>query len=112
MLNQGGGRFGSTASYAVVGGAPVGIAVDDFNDDCWPDVVVSVLTFDTQCGGNLYLFLNRGDGTFSNPLSIDSGLQSPFGIAAYGPAGGLSPSLAVADRCSGQFEILPNLTQP
>ena len=48
-------------------GKSLGIAVTDFNDDGWPDLVVSN---DTQPN---FLYINQGDGTF-NDVAIPSGI--------------------------------------
>ncbi len=48
-------------------GKSLGIAVADFNDDGWPDLVVSN---DTQPN---FLYINQGDGTF-NDVAIPSGI--------------------------------------
>jgi FG-GAP-like repeat len=112
LLNQGGGRFGAPTHYSNSYCSRY-LVVADFNGDCWPDVLAT--TGDdcrTWGSSSLYLFLNRGDGTFSPALAIDSGLQTAGGIAAYRGAGALLPSIAVAGACSPDFEILPNLTAP
>lgn len=48
-------------------GKSLGIAIADFNDDGWPDLVVSN---DTQPN---FLYINQGDGTF-NDVAIPSGI--------------------------------------
>jgi FG-GAP-like repeat len=114
LLNEGGGRFDNAVSYPI--GAATGlpawrqVVIADFNGDCWPDVVVS--RAGASMTGDLYLFLNRGDGTFLMPSKIATGLPCPKGIARYRPAGALLPSIAVVDSCAGQVEILPNTTKP
>src|SRR5207247_11139147 len=50
-------------------GHNMGVAVGDVNNDGWPDLVV------TQYGG-IRLFLNNGNGTFTD-VTRDSGLDNP-----------------------------------
>ena len=45
-------------------GKSLGVAVEDFNNDGWPDIIVSN---DTQPN---FLYLNNGDGTFTNNAVI------------------------------------------
>jgi hypothetical protein len=116
LLNQGQGQFHGPVSYPIgsANGLPLWrqVVIADFNGDGWPDVVVS--RYGSSMGSDLYLFLNRGDGTFLPSVAIDTGLPCPRGIAAYpyGDAGAQLPSLAIASACGGQLEILPNITKP
>jgi hypothetical protein len=61
---------------------------------------------------DLYLFLNRGDGTFLPPSTVDTGLACPRSIAPYAWSQAPLPSIAVASACGGQLELLPNITKP
>lgn len=56
-------------------GKSMGIAVADFNDDGWPDIVV---TNDTQPN---FLYLNQGDGSFT-----DVALKAGIGFDEFGRA--------------------------
>jgi hypothetical protein len=115
LLNEGGGRFKEAVLYSAQNNASH-LFVADMNGDCWPDVLISaelgLCSDPVSARAGLYLFLNRGDGTFLAPIPIDSGLSRPYGIAAYRGPGAKLPSIAVADKCTGQLEILPNLTKP
>ena len=51
----------------------MGAAVGDFNNDGWPDLVVS-------CFGGVVLYRNNGDGTFTD-VTKESGLSSDAGWA-------------------------------
>ena len=51
----------------------MGAAVGDFNNDGWPDLVVS-------CFGGVVLYRNNGDGTFTD-VTKESGLSSDTGWA-------------------------------
>jgi FG-GAP-like repeat len=113
LMSQGGGAFAEPVSYTIPGGSQGYLAIDDFNGDCWPDIFA---TGDyggcAQAGIGFRLFLNHGDGLFGSPLLFDAGFQFPFGISAYRGPNSALPSIAVGDVCSGEFELLPNLTQP
>jgi hypothetical protein len=65
--------FVQGASFSLSGIADVRIA--DLNGDGWPDIV-------TAPGGQLFLFLNNGDGTFANPsAAIYTGNLTAFALA-------------------------------
>jgi enediyne biosynthesis protein E4 len=51
----------------------MGVAVGDFNNDGWPDLVVS-------CFGGVILYRNNGDGTFTD-VTKQSGLSTDVGWA-------------------------------
>ncbi|MFQ5888822.1 MAG: CRTAC1 family protein [Gemmatimonadota bacterium] len=76
--NREGRRFDDvTASAGVLNrdGKSLGIAVSDFNDDGWPDLVVAN---DTERN---FLYLNDGDGTFT-----DIALRAGVGYDEFGRA--------------------------
>jgi len=61
--NNGDGTFADATKQAGVfnpEGKSLGVIVDDFNDDAWPDIVV---TNDTQPN---FLYVNNQDGTFTD----------------------------------------------
>jgi hypothetical protein len=67
--NEGGMTFTEVSKKCGIGGAPgkgLGIAVDDFDDDGWPDVAVANDSFPQQ------LFRNNRDGTFTE-IATDAG---------------------------------------
>lgn len=74
-LNQGGGNFGPFTSYAV-GGGPIGIVSDDFNNDGFNDLAVANYGGFDQ-GNTISVLLNNGNGTFA-PQSV-----FPAGVAPY-----------------------------
>ncbi len=70
--NQGDGTFEDVTDRAGVGGEGnwgSGVAVADYDDDGWPDLLV------THFGPNI-LYRNRGDGTFEN-VAARAGIESP-----------------------------------
>jgi FG-GAP-like repeat len=62
-LNRGDGTLRTPVLYGFPDGAgPFGLVAADFNNDGYPDIACSTLT-----SGRVYVFLNRGDGTFKTP---------------------------------------------
>ncbi|MGH7171840.1 MAG: CRTAC1 family protein [Gemmataceae bacterium] len=70
-----GGRFVdvSKGSGLDIAGHNMGVAIGDINNDGWPDVVVT--RYDPQEGG-VKLFLNNGNGTFTD-ITKEAGLSNP-----------------------------------
>ena len=79
--NQNGGRFEDVTHEAGVfnpEGKSLAVAVADFNDDRWPDIVVAN---DVQPN---FLYINNGDGTFSD-VALRAGVAfDEFGRARAG----------------------------
>jgi len=70
--NRGDGTFEDVTDRSGVGGEGhwgCGVAVADYDDDGWPDILV------TNFGPNL-LYRNRGDGTFEN-VAAKAGIEVP-----------------------------------
>lgn len=70
--NRGDGTFEDVTDRSQVGGEGhwgCGVAVADYDDDGWPDILV------TNFGPNL-LYRNRGDGTFEN-VAARAGIEVP-----------------------------------
>ncbi len=70
--NRGDGTFEDATTKAGVGGEGrwgCGVAVADFDNDGWPDILI------TNFGPNI-LYRNRGDGTFEN-VAARAGIESP-----------------------------------
>jgi len=79
--NTNGSRFEDITKKAGVfnsEGKSLGVAIADFNDDGWPDIVV---TNDTQPN---FLYLNQGNGTFTD-IALRAGMAyDEFGRARAG----------------------------
>ena len=69
------GTFTDVTEHAGVGypGWAMGVAVGDYNDDGWPDLLVT-------CFGGIVLYRNNGDGTFTD-VTRASGLSADTGWA-------------------------------
>ncbi len=76
-----GRRFRDVTEESGVGnpeGKSLGVAVEDFNDDGWPDIVVANDTYQN------FLYLNDGDGTFTD-VALSAGVAfDEFGRARAG----------------------------
>jgi hypothetical protein len=70
--NRGDGTFEDVTDRAGVAGEGrwgAGVAVADYDDDGWPDILVT-------CFGANLLYRNRGDGTFEN-VAAQAGIEAP-----------------------------------
>ena len=79
--NLGDGRFTDITQRAGVfnpKGKSLGIAVADFNDDGWPDIFVANDTYQN------FLYLNDGDGTFTDVALAAGVAYDEFGRARAG----------------------------
>ncbi len=79
--NVDGSRFEDVTERAGVlnaRGKSLGVAIADFEDDGWPDIVV---TNDTQPN---FLYRNRGDGTFENVAELAGIAYDEAGLARAG----------------------------
>ncbi len=78
LRSEAGTRFRDVTSEAGVDnpeGKSLGIVVDDFNGDGWPDVAIANDTYQN------FLYVNQGDGTF-----VESGLQAGIAFDEFGRA--------------------------
>jgi hypothetical protein len=70
--NRGDGTFEDVTERAGVAGEGrwgAGVAVADYDDDGWPDILVT-------CFGANLLYRNRGDGSFEN-VAAEAGIEAP-----------------------------------
>ena len=97
----------STGTFAktdyTVGSQPVAVAVADFNGDGHPDlVVVNNNCPNGVCGqGSVSVLINRGDGTFLNPVSYSTQATDGAAIATGGFNGDGKPDIAVLNGTYG-----------
>ncbi|MBN8650295.1 MAG: VCBS repeat-containing protein [Cytophagales bacterium] len=75
--NEGNGKFTDVSQEAGIRyeGYGLGLAIQDFNNDTWPDIYVS-----NDYLSNDILYLNNGDGTFVNATTDLFGHQSQFSM--------------------------------
>lgn len=77
LINQGNGSFAPPVSYSVGEGA-VDVKLGDFNGDNRPDLVTANSMTGQNFGTRSYctVFINNGNGTFSNRRDYDVGFNS------------------------------------
>lgn len=103
LLGNGDGTFTPSAGSPIpAGGAPVAIAVADFNGDGKLDLAVA-----NQGSNNVSILLGNGDGTFTPSAGspIPTGTQ-PYAIAVGDFTGSGKLGLAVANNGSNTVTIL------
>ncbi len=78
FLGYGNGTFRSGVLYSTgFGSGPCSVVVGDFNNDNQPDIVVT-----NYWAYNISVFLGYGDGSFSNPTTFSTGIDSePVALA-------------------------------
>jgi len=79
LFKQGNGKFEDVTTASGINGSELsyglGLGISDFNDDGWPDFYVS-----NDYSVPDYLYINNGNGTFSNKLSECIGHTSQFSM--------------------------------
>jgi enediyne biosynthesis protein E4 len=101
--NQGGGRFANITMRSGIGaafGPGLGVVATDVNRDGWPDLYVANDGQDNQ------LWINRGDGTFTNTAGL-------AGVAVNGsgrPEGSMGTDAGDVDGDGDDDLIVTNLT--
>jgi hypothetical protein len=103
LLGNGDGSFQAAQTFAA-GSKPLSVAVGDFDGDGQPDLVVSNLTFAGQTD-QLSLLRGNGDGTFRDPVPLDTGrLSEALAVADFNGDGILD--LAAANVTGHDVSIL------
>ncbi|RRA49848.1 CRTAC1 family protein [Acidipila sp. EB88] len=99
------GTFTDVTEHAGVGfpGWAMGVSVGDYNDDGWPDLLVT-------CFGGVVLYRNNGDSTFTDVtwasgLSVDSGWATGAAFGDYDGDG--KPDLFIAHYVDLDLKDLP-----
>ncbi|MDO1445079.1 VCBS repeat-containing protein [Rhodocytophaga aerolata] len=79
LLRNEGGKFTDVSAQAGIKGNPIGfglgIAISDINADGWPDIYISNDYIEQD-----YLYINNGNGTFSDKLTESVGHLSYFSM--------------------------------
>ncbi len=106
-LKEGEKRFTDVTSEAGIFNSQIGyglgVVVGDVNDDMWPDIYVS-----NDFHENDYLYINQGDGTFSEQLEKRIGHTSRYAMGnAMGDLNGDNlPDIITLDMLPDDPEIL------
>lgn len=102
---------GSSGSAQVVGEYDVGpnaqnLVAGDFNGDGNADLAVSDFgNLDTNAGGNIAIFLGKGDGTFTAGATVNAG-ATPVAMATADFNGDGKLDLAAANLTSGTLSVM------
>jgi len=111
LRNLGSGWFDKAKLYPTGNGFAARLIVREFNDDCYPDIVTAGSPNCTS--GQVALYLNQGDGTFSDPVVLPTpGIVAPMALATHKPryAQGELPGIVVSETCASGVVLYPNLT--
>jgi hypothetical protein len=101
LLGNGDGTFRTFVPYNSGGFGALAVAVGDANADNKPDLIVANNTADGFTGeGNVAVLLGNGDGSFSAPVTYDSGGQSANSVVLTDMNGDGKPDVLVSNQCA------------
>ena len=110
--NNGDGTFTDVGVHSGLSASPgkgLGVAIDDFNGDGWPDIAIANDSYPQQ------LFLNRKDGTFEeSALSLgsaydgDGAVFAGMGIDSADVANSGSPDLFIDALANQRYALFRN----
>jgi FG-GAP-like repeat/Domain of unknown function (DUF4214) len=103
FLGHGDGTFADPANYGV-GSQPSAVVVGDFNGDGKPDLAVANANA-FAVGNSISVLLNRGDGTFQDPVNFGAGV-APSALAVGDFDGDGKLDLAVVNTFSSNVGVL------
>ena len=89
-------NFSAPSNFAV-GSEPQAVAVDYFNGDAYPDLVVVNEAQHSTAAGSVMVFLGSANGSFSSSATIGFSGRRPTEIAVDDFNGDSKPDLAVAN---------------
>ena len=102
LLNNGNGSFAEAVGYKVEHDEPHSVYPCDLDGDQDIDLAIAAYWGD---GGSVRVLLNRGDGSFSEPIIYPAGIE-PVSIYAGDLDGDGDADLAVTNRKSNDVSVL------
>ena len=102
LLNNNSGDFESPVSYNIPG--IMSAVVTEVNGDGKPDLVVGIMSVE----GKIRVFLNNGDGTFTQDLEVVLGGQNPFQIITARLSNDIYLDLVTANASGKNITVLLN----
>ncbi len=99
-------HFTAQTTYSTGNGSqPESVAVADVNGDNKTDIIVA--NWDS---GNVGVFLNTGNGTFTNQTTYSTG-STPYSVAAADVNGDNKPDIVVANQASNNVGVFLSLNE-